>query len=263
MSEPLILSASSVGTFLRCGYQWYAAYVLRIKSPPSVKQVLGIAAHDAVELNYRQKVETHLDLPVTEVIDSFSDSYDRQVIDVDDPDEDPGKAKDSGVGLVRLYHTEVAPPIQPEYVEQEVKFAIDGQAWSGYIDLATTDKAIRDTKTTGRTPSDTTQYSIAMTGYALGYRHMTGAKEADVVLDFLIRTKTPKYLPVSSGGPINDAAIATFADVVHDVALSIEAGRFLPNGLYSQACAWCGFTKICPALKASRSFALGTTSERD
>ena len=251
MSEPLVLSASSIGTYLRCGYQWYVAYVLRVKRPPTVKQVIGIATHDAVELNYRQKLDTRIDLPVTDVLDAFSDSYDMKSLDVEpDDDEDPAKGKDSGISLVRLYHTEVAPPIQPTHVEQEITFALDDISYSGYLDLADESGIIRDTKTTARTPSDTLTYATALTGYAIGYRQMTGEKESDIVLDFLVRTKTPKYIPIATG-QVTDEDIAAFGDVLRQVEAGVQSGTFLPNGLYSNACSWCGYKDICPAFKGA------------
>jgi hypothetical protein len=89
-----------------------------------------------------------------------------------------------------------------------------------------------------------------MTGYTLGYRQMTGKTERDVVLDFLIRTKTPKYLPVSMGA-ITSERILAFGQAVEQVSKAINAGMFLPNGLFSNACSWCGYKDLCPAYKAA------------
>lgn len=252
MSEPLVLSASSVGTYLRCGQQWYFAYVMRIKRPPTVKQLIGIATHDAVETNYTQKMETRTDLPVSDVLDAFSTSYDMKSTEVEpEEDEDVGAGKDSGVQLVRLYHTTVAPPIQPTIVEKEVTFSVDSISYSGYIDLADEEGTIRDTKTTTRRPSDTLSYATAMTGYAIGYRQLMGQQESGMVLDFLIRTKTPQYVAIATP-PASDENIATFASTVQKVRDGIEKGMFLPNGLFSNACSWCGYKDICPAYKGAK-----------
>lgn len=198
-----------------------------------------------------QKTYSGLDLPEEAVLDTFSTHYDRLVTDVeDDGDEDRGKAKDSGIGLVRLHHRDVAPGIQPFWVEEPVQFAIDGIPYSGTIDLVDDKSRIRDWKTTKRKPTQV-NHLLQMTGYALAYRHLTGDTESEVVLDYLIRTKVPQYLPVASGGPIDGDSIVRFASVVTSVHEAIQAGRFVPNGLMSNACSWCGYREICPAYKNS------------
>jgi len=45
----LILSASSVGTYLRCPKQWEFAYIHKERRPPTIKQALGIASHEAYD----------------------------------------------------------------------------------------------------------------------------------------------------------------------------------------------------------------------
>src|SRR3990170_5572176 len=70
--SPTVLSGSSVTTYLRCGLQWQFAYVLQLKRPPTIKQGLGIAAHEAVGFNMEQKALTYLDLPAEQVVQKFS-----------------------------------------------------------------------------------------------------------------------------------------------------------------------------------------------
>jgi RecB family exonuclease len=246
MPNEVVLSASSVTTFLRCGQQWYFAYVMELKRPPTVRQLLGTAAHSAIELNMLQKVDTKTDLAEALVLDAFSDAYDAVVPEVEDPEEDPAKAKDSGIGLLRLHHREVAPKIQPVLVEEPVQFRVNGHPFSGVVDLVDDRDRIRDWKTTRRRPTNES-YMLNMTGYALGYRQATGKQESEVVLDYLVRTKVPSYVPIPSGGPISKTAVVQFASIVGQVADAISAGTFMPNGLINNACSWCGYQSICPA----------------
>jgi hypothetical protein len=90
-----------------------------------------------------------------------------------------------------------------------------------------------------------------MIGYALGYRQLVHGLEAEVVLGHIVRTEEPYYLPLGSGEPISDEAIGQFARTVHDVKRAIDAGLFLPTGLQSHACGWCGYADICPAYRAA------------
>lgn len=259
MAEPLVLSASSVTTYLRCGRQWFFAYVAGIKSPPSLKAVRGIAVHAAVETNMRQKVTSQVDLPLSDVLDAYDTSWTQETANGfrKDPDQEPGEIKDAGVSLLKVYQRDVAPKIQPDIVEKPIQFQIDGQPFSGQIDLGRYVPVnlygdpdlrleIRDTKTTGRAP-DPSSYMLNMTGYAIAARQEEGREEADTVFDYLVATKQPYYREIRLGRPITDEHIRKFAQIVGDVSSSIQAGRFVPNGLISGACRWCGYRDICPA----------------
>lgn len=248
MTEPVVLSGSSLATYLRCGKQWEYIYVRRMRMPPSVKQVLGISAHEAIEVNLEQKIETRLDLPTEAVLEAYGDSYDRGIGAVDKPEEDTGKAKDQGYELVATYQEIVAPDLQPRLVEEEIKFEINGIPWSGYIDVVDEQNVVRDAKTTSRAPSPQ-KFFLPMVGYALGFRHLTGEVETAVQLDYLVRRKNSPYVRASSGGPVNDEDINTFTEVVEAVSDGIEAGTFIPNGISNGSCSWCGFRSICPAVR--------------
>jgi len=251
MAEQLF-SASSLATFLRCGKQWEYAYVYAVKSPPNLRMMLGIAAHEAVETNFRQKLATRLDLPASDVADAFSDAFERMIEDVEeDEGESKGEAKDSGVLLVEKYQEVVAPNIQPLYVEQEIQFTMNDVPYAGFIDLVDDTGRVRDLKTTKRKPGAKTDYTLAMTGYAVGYRQMTGLVETGVTLDYMVRTQKPYYYPAATDGPISDDGIATFASILSGVSESVQRGIFIPTGLQNNACSWCGYQKICPAYRAT------------
>ena len=212
----------------------------------------------------RQKIDTGVDLPVGDMLDAYDSSwtaeteYGFQIQSMEGRDEDPGEVKDKGYELVQLYHRVVAPTIQPTIVEEPIQFTINGQPYSGQIDIGEEIEVdfgfgpperrlvIRDTKTTGRTPAEGT-YLLNMTGYALSQRQATGKVEADTVLDYLIALKQPVYKEIRMGGPMSDAQIAQFAGIVGSVSASINAGRFVPNGIINGACSWCGFRAMCPA----------------
>lgn len=257
--QKLVLSASSVNTFLRCGQQWYLLYVAGIRQRPRLRAIRGIAIHKAVEHDMEQKIESYEDLPLAEVLDAYDTSWNRETEDgwENDPLDEPGQTKDAGYALVEKYLTEVAPTIQPSIVEKSVQFEINGFAYSGQIDIGqhVWDKEtresrliIRDTKSTKRTPKPD-QYDLNMTGYALSQRQETGKVEADIVLDYLIDQKVPKYLKVSSGGPVTDEQIRRFSSTVTAVGNTIQAGSFVPNGIVSGACSWCGVRDWCDAYK--------------
>jgi hypothetical protein len=257
MSEPVVLSASSINTYLRCQQQWYYAYVMNIKSPPNVALLVGLSAHKAVETNMEQKVTSKLDLPVADVLDVFSTEYDAQVGDIENEDEDPGKGKDSGIDIVRLYHTTVAPPIQPALVEEQIQFSVNGIPYSTVLDLVEeridpvfneAHDILRELKTTKSTPT-IDRYAIQMTGQSVGLKHKTGKEQVGVIVDVLVRTKTPKHIQIQAPELMKPPAIGMFADIVAKVHAQIQTGNFIPSGLTNRACSWCGYTNICPAYK--------------
>lgn len=243
MTHPVVLSGTSLQTFLRCGHQWYLANVVQIKSPPNVRMVLGISAHLAVEHNMAQKIVSREDVSLFEMLDVFSDNFDAHVDEVED-DEDHGKAKDDGVKLVRLHHRAVSPLIQPIWVEEAGQLEINDIPYAWTVDIVDDKSRIRDTKTKMRKPT-LEENMLQMTGYALGYRQRTGLIESDVVIDGLVRTKVPQYVPLYGGGAVNDAQIGAFAAALESTAHAIGAGSFPPNGLNNGACSWCGYASIC------------------
>lgn len=246
-------SASSVNTFMRCAKQWEYAYVYEFKRPPSLRSVIGSSAHVAAETNFAQKTVTHEDLPLDDVLDVFSGAFDGLVVDAEsDSEETPGQAKDSGIATLSVYHTEVAPVIQPLWVEHEGLMHVNDIPYSYTIDLVDDRGRVRDHKYTRRRPAkDSRDYRLNMIGYALAYRHETGETESDVVLDYMVRTKEPYHWPVASSGPVPDSAVNSFAGILEVVSRAVHEGIFLPTGLQSHACGWCGYRDICDAYGGS------------
>src|ERR1044071_10463823 len=151
MTQPLILSGSSIAAFWRCPQKWAYEYIERRPHSSSIRQVIGVSTHKAAEVNFERKIETEVDEPLDVILDVFSTTYDAGLDDVEVAEEPVGPAKDSGAGLVRLFHRDVAPPIKPLWVERPIQYTIAGIPFSGYIDLvARTPQGmqVRDLKTT-------------------------------------------------------------------------------------------------------------------
>ena len=116
--------------------------------------------------------------------------------------------------------------------------------YSWTVDIVDDKQRIRDTKTKMRKPT-LEENMLQMTGYALGYRQRTGMIESDIVIDGLVRTKVPQYVPLYAGGSVNDDQVNSFVATLETVATSITGGDFPPNGLASGACSWCGYASVC------------------
>jgi len=217
-----------------------------------VRMVIGTATHKGVETNLAQKITSEVDLPMNDVLDAYSTEFDREVQLVEKPEEPVGPAKDSGAALMRLHHLRVAPSIKPLAVEKETKFTVNGNEYQTYIDyLGQQPRGVRvgDTKTTAQA-RDGTNYIFQMIAGALGFRQDTGQTEADIQLDMLVRTQTPKY-HVIRWGPLTNAAIGVFAKQVEYANTMVKAGLFPANGIQNHACGSCGYQSRCPAYKAA------------
>ena len=253
MADPVVMSGSSLNTYLRCARQWEYAYVHRIKRPPRLRMALGTSAHHAVEQDLKHKVKTWEDLPREEVVQTFVDTFKVESADSEpEPGETKAAALDSGVRSVGMWYDKVAPDVYPVLVEQHGQFSLKVEdtviPYDWTADLVDQDRVVRDWKFVGRKPSGGGQYVLNMVGYAIGYREQTGDIESGVQLDHIVRTQKPYHYPLASG-PVTDDSLRAFGDVLHSVSRSIGAGSFPPNGLQSNACSWCGFRDICTAYK--------------
>lgn len=257
MAETVVLSGSSLNTYLRCARQWELAYVQRMNRPPSLKMALGTAGHWAAEVDLRPKIETREDLPLDVVLDAFRDSFVKETVDspeVPDKKETRPLMLDSGIEAMKVWHGQVAPTIQPIMIEEPVQFMLtvssrQGETnipWTGTVDCVDEGIIVRDWKFVGKKPDPRSgDYILNMVGYTIGYRELTGGLENGFVLDHVVRTKTPYHFPVIQEGPVPDESIMSFAGIAESVYNSIGAGSFPPTGLKSGACSWCGYKREC------------------
>ena len=258
-----VLSASSLKSFRRCPQQWFFSHIEKIRMAPSVRQVLGISVHWGAEHNYRQKLETRVDEPEDVVLDAYSTVYDAGVAEVEKPEEDPGKAKDQGAKLMQIYQREVAPPVQPLWVERNTTFRVIkehvegcdkgsgcrcGIPFSATIDLVDEARQVRDTKTSMRSPSGG-QHLMQVASGAIGFEAETGEQASDLVIDTLVRTKVPKYVQERWGGPVDHQMRKVFVQQVSVAHEMIQRGLFPASGAEAGPggpCSWCGYRPICP-----------------
>jgi len=251
MSDPLVLSGSSLEGFFRCPKQWEIINIRGIRNPPNVKTTLGVSAHTAVEHNYRQKITSKVDEPLDVVLDVFSSTYDTAIYDVESPEEHAGKAKDSGIGLIKVHHSRVAPHVQPAMVEEPGQLTINGIAYSWVIDLVDDEDIVRDLKTTMRSP-DPNGHWVQVVGYATAFRQRTGRIEKGAVLDYLVRASAKKaadYVPVA-WAPFDSSTVNAFASQVRTAHDMMLAGHFPATGVAQGRqgpCSWCGVRAWCPA----------------
>lgn len=271
MAEPVVLSGSSLNTFLRCQRQWEFAYVRRLQRPPSLKAARGIAAHRAAELDMLEKRDNKRHMPRDAVIDVYADTFRVEGADAEEkPDKKETRAiyMDTGSEAVGFWYDEVAPDIEPLHVELHGQFTINGIPYDWTADLvdegpelgndgepvpfAPVGRRIRDWKFVSRTPDSGTEYVLNMVGYAIGARRALGGAEVSRILDHIVLLKKPKYVPMGDG-ELTDEDIFAFAEIVEGAHSSIQAGNFPPTGLKTNACSWCGYADgTCTAYRRKK-----------
>ena len=249
VKQPEHYSASQISTYLRCPMVYFYRYVKGMKRPASGHMHLGTAFHYAQEVNYRQKIDSRKDLKLTQVTDAFAERFDKPTEEIDYQEENPADLKDSGVGLVKVYYEERAIHTQPVKVEEGARFDVPdlNRVILFYIDLIDDKGWIHDSKTASKTPGpDEAEKSLQLTLYSIGYRSMTGKKESGLVLDYAIKTKVPKFVPIEAK-PREDWHIERDLNDVREVARGIAAGIFPPCAPGSWLCTakWCGYYHIC------------------
>lgn len=127
------LSASALAMARRCPRQYRQRYILGRKERPGEAPVVGSAVHAGLERNFIQKIQSHQDLPVADLLDWFMDEgfvrtcFEEQEIAGEEIkwDTDPDAARRRGQAMLGQYRNEVAPRIQPIAVESEVTVDFD------------------------------------------------------------------------------------------------------------------------------------------
>jgi CRISPR/Cas system-associated exonuclease Cas4 (RecB family) len=242
------LSVTSLKMMLRCPLQFMFRYVKGLKIPPVGAIVLGKSVHRGLEENFRHKQQSKKDLSLSKVLEAYSSFFDleKQQEEIDWEGENPGKIKDEGVSLIKVYHKEIAPPIQPLAVEEEFILEFENVPYTlkGYLDLVDQNKTIRDTKTARRSyPQDAAQTDIQLTAYNLAYKYLKGEEPKSLCFDIMVRTKQPKVQTLQSP-PRTQAQLTRFLKLLGSIARAIKTGIFYPCE-NQQVCSWCGYREVC------------------
>jgi len=246
MSDEPHLSVTQLKMYLRCPLQYFFRYVCDMKVPPTGGLTLGRTVHQTLHDNYRQKIQSHEDLPLSDVTDIFSDYWEQEAQEtLFKENEKPGQVKDEGIQLLTAYHEKVAPNVQPVEVEKGFFFYYTGYTelpLKGYIDLIDDKGLIIDHKTSKRSfPADAAEKDIQLTAYALAHRVLYGENEKGVRLDVMVKAKQPKIQQLEAKRTRAD--IERFLRLAQQVERGINAEAFYPNDNYT--CGICGYKDMC------------------
>lgn len=239
MATHLILSASSISTYLKCHHAFLLSNVYRAPRRESLRMLIGTAAHAGIAA----MLTGHPPLP------ALRDAWDEGIGRVD-PDEvaaDPDAFRDAEA-VPEVYRREVMPAFTPDLVEKH--FAVIpaglGVTVTGVIDAADTrTDDMRDHKVTaGKTvngvkPSFSPEsYDLQGALYRLGYYGLTGRWPQRWRLDVLTRTGKHRFYE-------RTPSVADALDLVAIVRDGVAAGDYEPTGAYNGSCSYCEYRQRC------------------
>lgn len=253
------ISWSQLNMLVRCGEQYRRRYREGEIIPPSAALVRGSSCHKGTEKNYRQKVETKVDLPIGDVLDEYNDQWERRKYEIawhedelqgETPSKAEGKWKDSGVRLLQVYHRQQAPLVDPLLVEQklEINFHGDFPKVVSIIDRITTDEVIEDDKFVSKTPSLTDAFDdVQLSIYDLAFRTNAGRPPKGLRKRFAVDLKKEPKTEVREAPPRDQATLDRLLLRLERAIEAIRKETFLPpqGGVWWCSPRFCGYWATC------------------
>lgn len=243
-------SYSQLNMFTMCQMMWKFHYIDRIPVPVSGDLIRGDAYHKALAHAY-SNIVIYKEVPIIdEVLQVYSDIWDKRLMDkivideyeeiyipsVDFGKKDPGKLKDDGIKLLKIYYNTILPKIIPQEVEVRKTTIYEGIPIISYIDLIDWSDVVIDHKMKARMFSaDELVKDLQSSFYGL----VLGKDNLDFQFHAAIAVKNPHIEIVQIKRNGDD--IDWVRRMVVSAWKQIEAGLFTPS---TQGW-WCG-KDYCP-----------------
>lgn len=264
------LSASSIGTYSRCGEAWRRRYVEGDIVAPTAALAQGKAFHHAAAINMKQKIDTKTDMTVDDAQDVATDNARLELEDSDVTERDKSLVVDK-VALMAAGHIELqAPTVMPIEVEKQFRIETNlSRDFIGYIDVVGNvldgDKfgdhkinqpVVVDWKTSKKSPNkfDAVE-SIQLTGYAATEMADRGITEIGVRLDHIILTPKGKQAKRRVLDSTRDGQdVKALAHRLVQINQAIDADVYPPAPVGSWQCSpkWCGYFNSCKYVNSAR-----------
>ena len=256
------ISPTQLASLSRCAEAYRRRYIEGEKIPPAIAMLKGSGVHGGAATNFRQKIESHEDLPAREIVDAAVATFENELrggFSIDAGEGSPSvaiaRAKDGVAALAQLHAVEVAPDYQPVLVEQPVRLILPNSPRDlyGIIDLADDKRRVVDHKTSGKkkrqAEADT---SVQLTYYAAAHEAFTGKPASDVRLKVLVESAVPERQTLVSDRNAQDFEAP--AHRVNAFLKAVEAGSFPPTNPDNWWChpRWCGYWSSCRFVNHSR-----------
>ncbi len=239
--------------FLRCSKQWEFRYIKNKKTPPAGAMIQGSAYHGALEANYKQKIKSKKDLPVSDVLDAYVTTWDERIHGKPDAvgeiedvgeinweDNDPDDLKQQGLEIVKLYHSRMANKIQPVKAEQKYEKVLpSGVKFIGVVDLETKNEIV-DHKLRGKRMS---QNDADNDIQPLSYCLLTGKKKFSY--HCAIKSRIPIIEEIKLR-PKTKSDVNWWAEAIEKFVAAMQSGSYPPNPMgWHCSERFCGYWSLC------------------
>lgn len=220
-----VLSPSQVRCYTDCQAKWQFRYVLKLKSPQTAAAARGQSIHEALAMNFVQKVDSEEDAPVDDILHIYRRAWTHFSAEaVFLPNQEPAEVAARGQELVKQYMETCAPAIQPAAVEIDVQGAIAGVSVRGRLDLLDNSGRVIDIKSTLQKPRwiDHNQ-AIQLTTYS----RLTPGASGYVRVDSLVTAKQPQIVQI--GRALTDADLLATERIYPLAQRGMRTGVCMPN----------------------------------
>lgn len=245
------VSHSQFNMWDRCPRQWEFRYVMGLKIPPSGALIIGRSYHKALEVNFKQKVNSYVDLPVDDCLDAYSGEWENSIKEEERIEWEgrPGVLKDQGIELVTEYMSTTAFVVQPIRVEEYIVSEVAGVKFVLVLDTQDINKIVIDHKTSNRAytqDSIDTDPQASATAFALNrpivyYNHVA------------IKTLRPRIQAIRTLR--TRAHIDWWLEKAVQIVSQMRSGIAPPReGGWWCSEKYCGFWQLCRGELAKRSF---------
>ena len=248
---------STLGMATRCGEQFRRRYIDNHIIPPGIAAGCGTGVHAGSKVNFRQKIVTKQDLPVSDIQDATRDGFVKAFQNgIYLPKEKkPEKNNIINEGLNKalrlstLYREAVAPGIQPIATEEPFKIDIGlDLPLAGTMDWQEKAK-VDDLKTAGKSWSEGQIFKeIQPVFYSMVHEHEKGVRP-DFTYHILVDLKRgPKLQQQTITADQVGKMYGALTLKIKTMIKMLKAGIFMPANPASWWCSadWCGYYETCP-----------------
>lgn len=257
------LSHTQLEKHAACPEAYRRAYIERERTPAGLRAATGIAAHQAAEENFRQKIETRRDLPVDDIMDMAAANFEAATADGVHLTRDEqrtgtqrsiNEAKDRTIAIAKVLGSKVVKEYQPVLVEHKVRIPLPGpHDLLAVIDLVDEDDLVVDFKTRGFPgKAEDAHHSQQLTIYDAAFRCETGRAPSGLRLEVLsgdVQIRRNKFTTERT-----DRDFAVLAARVNAFEAAVQTGVFPPAALGTWLCSpkWCPYWSTCPYVNGER-----------
>lgn len=244
------ISPTAAKNYLGCSLRFWFEKVACIRKPASPALHLGKAVHAALQAFHLARWRGTDDSPeaVAAAFETAFHRLEREEGPVNFDADDREKSRLDGLRVVAAYLD--SPEVltgKPRAVEVMLTEPIPGLSvpLTGAMDLVTGDSRPVDFKSAAAKPDAqgaAFDHEIQLVSYQLLLETVTGISPPSLDLVFLVKTKTPQVIRVSTP-PAGERRKRRVIALLETAVSGIAEGRFHPQP--SMHCSWCRFKPEC------------------